>query len=78
GNAPRASPCVRLEELSGGGHRLVMSNFQEDPRFVLQELDVSSRKSVRLALSITLESLDRIDIVVNNVGVQCIGPLAEV
>ncbi|XP_022858030.1 short-chain dehydrogenase cctT-like [Olea europaea var. sylvestris] len=55
-----------------------MSDFQDDPRFFLQELDVSSGESVRHALSTTLEKLGRIDIVVNNAGVQCVGPLAEV
>ncbi|KAK4430604.1 Short-chain dehydrogenase RED1 [Sesamum alatum] len=55
-----------------------ISDFQEDPRFFLQELDVSSDESVRHALSTVLERFGRIDIVVNNAGVQCVGQLAEV
>ncbi|KAL2246574.1 uncharacterized protein LOC105176490 [Sesamum indicum] len=55
-----------------------LSDFQEDPRFFLQDLDVSSDESVRHALSTVLERFGRIDIVVNNAGVQCVGPLAEV
>ncbi|CAA3003110.1 NADPH-dependent 1-acyldihydroxyacetone phosphate reductase-like, partial [Olea europaea subsp. europaea] len=78
GHRPRIGPCVCLEELSGGGHHPVMSDFQDDPRFFLQKLDVSSGESVFPALSIALEKRGRIDIVVNNARVECIGPLAEV
>ncbi|KAL3829919.1 hypothetical protein ACJIZ3_018721 [Penstemon smallii] len=55
-----------------------ISDLQTDPRFFLQELDVCSDESVRHALSTVLEKLGRIDIVVNNAGMQCVGPIAEV
>lgn len=58
--------------------RSSISNLQDDERFFLQELDVSSDDSVRHALSTVLENFGRIDVVVNNAGVQCVGPVAEV
>ncbi|KAK4394171.1 NADPH-dependent 1-acyldihydroxyacetone phosphate reductase [Sesamum angolense] len=54
-----------------------VSDLQSDPRFFLQQLDVSSDKSVRQALSTVLKKFERIDVVVNNAGVPCVGPLAE-
>ncbi|GFP98106.1 NADPH-dependent 1-acyldihydroxyacetone phosphate reductase [Phtheirospermum japonicum] len=55
-----------------------VSDLQDDPGFFVQELDVSSDESVRHALSTVLERFGRIDVVVNNAGVQCVGPIAEV
>ncbi|KAG6384906.1 hypothetical protein SASPL_153728 [Salvia splendens] len=55
-----------------------ISDLQDNPNFFLQELDVSSDDSVRHALSTVLEHFGRIDIIVNNAGVQCVGPAAEV
>ncbi|KAL3613425.1 hypothetical protein CASFOL_042688 [Castilleja foliolosa] len=55
-----------------------VSDLQDDPRFFVQELDVSSDESVRHALSTVLERFGRIDVVVNNAGIQCVGPIAEV
>lgn len=55
-----------------------MSDLQSDPRFFLQELDVTSDESVGRALSLVIEKFGRVDIVVNNAGMLCVGPLAEV
>jgi NAD(P)-dependent dehydrogenase (short-subunit alcohol dehydrogenase family) len=56
-----------------------MADLDGDPsRFFPQELDVVSDESVRRVLSLVLDKFGRIDVVVNNAGVQCVGPLAEI
>ncbi|CAK9166940.1 unnamed protein product [Ilex paraguariensis] len=55
-----------------------LADLDNDPRFFLQQLDVLSAQSVHNVLANVLEKFGRIDIVVNNAGVQCIGPLAEI
>ncbi|PSS21523.1 NADPH-dependent 1-acyldihydroxyacetone phosphate reductase [Actinidia chinensis var. chinensis] len=54
------------------------ADLEHDASFFRQELDVLSDDSVHNVLSNVLEKFGRIDIVVNNAGVQCVGPLAEI
>nr|GMC63118.1 NADPH-dependent 1-acyldihydroxyacetone phosphate reductase-like [Ipomoea batatas] len=58
--------------------RSAMSDLENDPRFHLQELDVQSEQKVRRVVSNVVEKFGQIDVVVNNAGVHCIGPVAEI
>ncbi|CAI0554446.1 unnamed protein product [Linum tenue] len=55
-----------------------MRDLQQDARFDLQELDVSSEESVQRVVANVVEKYGRVDVLVNNAGVQCVGPIAEV
>ncbi|CAN1343306.1 Short-chain dehydrogenase RED1 [Linum perenne] len=55
-----------------------MKDLENDDRFFLQELDVSSDESVAKVVANIVEKYGRVDVLVNNAGVQCVGPLAEV
>ncbi|XP_071707318.1 short-chain dehydrogenase ptmH-like [Rutidosis leptorrhynchoides] len=56
-----------------------MDDLNGDPdAFFLQELDVLLDQNVGQVVRNVMDKFGRIDVLVNNAGVQCIGPLAEI
>ena len=74
----RAFAANKCAVVATSRSRSSMADLEHDARFFLQELDVQSDESVRRALDNVIRRFGRIDVLVNNAGVQCVGPLAEV
>lgn len=54
-----------------------MRSLERDSRFYLLELDIVSEESAMKAVSDVMARFGRVDVLINNAGIQSVGPLAE-
>lgn len=74
----RAFAAKKCRVVATSRRRSSMKELEGDARFFLQEIDVQCDESVEGAVKNVVDKYGRVDVLVNNAGIQCVGPLAEV
>ncbi|KAL5075739.1 hypothetical protein RYX36_014723 [Vicia faba] len=58
--------------------RSTMVDLEDHPYFFLQELDILSDESVNRVVDTVINKYGGIDILINNAGVPCVGPIVDI